>query len=159
MVGCKFSARQQLPIRSKCSGSCLKTCFSLCSLPVLFSQLLESFLSIWTIWESCLPKTISFSQKDSASSDPWEYNTGYSHLHHASLNTDASRSQDYLPTLSLRTDGWKPMSIVLNPQSFLLLLSSWSKERTKALESSIQVSILALSLISTLPSNRYYIWF
>ena len=108
MVGCTFSARQQLLIRSKRSGSCLKTCFSLCGLPVLFSQLLENFLSIWTIWESCLPKTISFSQNDSASSDPWEENIGYSCLHHASLNTDAARSQDYLPTLALKTDGWKP---------------------------------------------------
>ena len=93
MVGRTFSARQQLPIRSKHSGSCLKTCFSLCSLPVLFSQLLESLLSIWTTWESCLPKTISFSQKDSASSDPWEDNMAYSCLHHASLITDASHGQ------------------------------------------------------------------
>ena len=46
-----------------------------------------------------------------------------------------------LPAHSVPQDWWLEtlMSIVHNPQSFLFLLSSWSKERTMALESSIQV--------------------
>ena len=67
----------------------------------------------------------------------------YSCLHHASLITDASGSQDYLPTLSLRTDGWKPRC-----RQYRILKempSSWSKERTMALESSIQVSEKAMA--------------
>ena len=46
-----------------------------------------------------------------------------------------------LPAHSVPQDWWLEtlMSIVHNPQSFLFLLSSWSKQRTMALESSIQV--------------------